>query len=357
MSRVDPVTIATYPGGAHAGGEGLSMEARVNATNGCGLARGPYDYHIGAINLDCFRFPEDWGNRSTTNEQIAQHTSERADIEMRNADAARTRFRDATSARRSATAATLSPATPSVDPPSLPSLRPWLAYSRAATNRVDRNRLTEILLKHSDDICTTEMGRITANQATVNASLNILATGATTVANIVTGDQAQSILTGIGTFAGASRSHINADVYRNVFAHAISRAITTERDKQRDAIVARYNEEPETFTIDAAIRAVNRYHGQCSFYRGLDLLLSAVENNTTLERSLRERERQVQIGQIEEEIARLRSDIRNPAARGTNVTSLQERLNALVLQRSSLVTSPISVSRPETPNPQPQQPQ
>jgi len=342
MSRVDPVSIAIYRGGTQADMRGHSAETRAAADNDCPLVRGPYDFHSGAIDLDCFRFMEDWPARTSAERQIIDVAAARIRTEMREAEAARLRAQPASRAA-------VPP--PSVNPRLEPSLRPLLAYSRAATRRVDRNRLTAILLKHSDDVCAIELGRITANQATVNAAFNILGTGATTVANIVTGTQAQNILTGIGTFAGASRSHINADVYRNTFAYALSRAITLEREKQRGVIEGRYREELEAFTIDDAIRAANSYHGQCSFYKGLELLLASVENGATLDRSLRERERQLQIVDIEEEIARLNRDIGSRPRTDATAEELFRRLDEATAARSTLVLTPVSTSPPPVTTP------
>jgi hypothetical protein len=339
MSRTDPASIAVYPGGVRTSGEPSSPEARISMAHGCGLVRGPYDFSVGAIDLDCFRFPEDWPDDE-------QRWPAEEEATGRIVDTVTARVVNEVN-RSAANAPVRSEA----------SMRPLLAYARAAVDEVARNRLTAILLKHSDDICTIEMGRITSNQAAVNASFNIVATAATTVANIVTGTQAQEILTGIGTFAGASRSHINADVYRNTFAYALSRAITLERQKQREAIERRYVDKVETFTVDDAIRAANVYHSQCSFYKGLELLLASVENGATLDRSLRERERQLQIMSLEEEIARLNRDIGSRPRTDTSAAELFRRLDQATAARSTLVLTPVSTSPPTvTPPTVPPQP-
>jgi hypothetical protein len=241
MSRVDPLTVAVYPGGGH------GQDPATSQIN-CPLVRGVGSYSAGAINLDCFRFPED-----------------------------------------------------------LNAAQPRLAYARAVGSERERNRLTALLLKHSDDICVEEMGRLTSNEAAVNASLNILGTAATTTANIVTGNQAQQILTGVGTFAGASRSHLNSSVYRNTMAYAISRAITLERQRLRTAIEARYAQSPANFTVDDAIRSANEYHGVCSFYKGLELVLASVEGD---QRSRDLQARRTQVDELEQQIRRYREQMR-----------------------------------------------
>jgi hypothetical protein len=284
MSRADPTTIAVYTGAAYRPPSRVATAVDINSRNGCVLVRAPNDFHVGAINLDCFRFPEDWSRDPTSGEASSDHYGQ---------------------------------STP---------LRPWLAYARAASDRTARNRLTQILMKHSDDVCTVEMGRITSNQATVNASLNILSTAATTTANIVTG-QASEILTGVGTFATASRSHMNADVYRNTVAYAISRAITLERERLREQIQNRQAQDHENYTIDEAIRAVNQYHGVCSFYKGLELVLASVEGD----QRTREREaRRAQIDELQNQV-RLFQEARQAAGPETDLgKAYQVRINALL---------------------------
>jgi len=265
MSRVDPLSVAVYPGG----------ESRRDPVDGgaenCSAVRGVGSYSRGAIDLDCFVFPED---------------------QMRHA-----------ASQAAAAALPVSPPArvPAQSHPGRPGVPGQLAYARAVESPRERNRLTALLLKHSDDICVEEMGRLTANEATVNTSLSVLGTGATTAANIVTGNLAQQILTGVGTFAGASRSHFNSYVYRNTFAHAISRAITIERHRLRGLLEARYTSDDAAFTVDEAIRAVNEYHGVCSFYKGLELVLASVEGD---QRSRDALLRQTQVDAIDQEIRR-----------------------------------------------------
>ena len=193
MSRVDPLSIAVYPGGASFG--------ETLPTGDCPLVSSTGSFSYGAVDLDCFVFPED----RPQPENLSTATEGR------------------------------------------------LAYRRAAEGATERNRLTALLLKHSDDVCVEEMGRLTGNEATVNASLNILGTGATAAANIVSGELAQQILTGVGTFAGASRSHIRTDIYRNTFSYAISRAIDRERQRLRELSKAVLGDTPSNLRRRHAI--------------------------------------------------------------------------------------------------------
>ncbi len=285
MSRVDPVSVAVYPGGRNA------EDDQLNAGSGgiCRLIEGVNSFARGAIDLNCFVFPEDL----------------------------------ASNPRR-------------------------LAYVRAVSNEVDRNRLTALLLKHSDDVCIVEMGRLTANEATVNTSLSILTTGLTAIANIVTGEQASQILTGAANIASGSRDHINAHIYRNQFAYAISKVIRIEREEQRGEIERRYSERVSQFTVDDAIRAANRYHGVCSFYRGLELVLEAVDNQENLERYQTSINRQAEIDRINREIAQLTAEMRN--APSDERAPYRTQIEALLARRAELTRNEES---PPPPDPAP----
>ena len=91
-----------------------------------------------------------------------------------------------------------------------------LAYHEASADRGARNRLAAVLLKQSDDVCTVEMGRLTANEAMVNVGLGSATSAFATAGAIVTGQLASNILSGLGSASNAVRDHVNAEVYRNV---------------------------------------------------------------------------------------------------------------------------------------------
>lgn len=296
MSRIDPAGIAVYPDGSRLRRSPTS-EVQYNIAHNCPLVQGPGDFRSGAVNLDCFRFPEDWPDEMTPSDREQQIVA------------------------RAGT------------------MRPLLAYSRAASSTLDRNRLTALLMKHSDDVCTIEMGQITSNEATVNTSLSVLTTGFTAAANVVSGELAGAILTGGANLASGSRDHINAHVYRNQFAYAISRAITLERQRQREAIEARYSSNLADFTVDDAIRAANLYHSQCSFYKGLELVLASVENQDNLNRHLTAQARQQRSEQIRTEVARLDAALRG---RETDPTAaeLRQMRDSLRVESARLALTP-----------------
>lgn len=226
QSRVDPQAVAYYNPGKF---DPEPTRTGATASRGC-PAKIPGDFKGGAVNLDCFYFPED----------SKAHETGAGD--------------------------------------------PLTAYARVATEadhdkaKVLRNRLADILITHADTICTREMGALVANEGTTNTALSTLDTLFSTTSTIVTGEQAKSILSGLAGAANATRAHINAEVYRNALATAIARAIENERGKQLTAMHGKLSgQDVSGYTLDQMIRDVNAYHQICSFYRGISLVNDAVD--------------------------------------------------------------------------------
>lgn len=215
QSRVDPRTVANYPRDDLVARSKNCPDHLAGDTNG------------GAINLDCFRFPGDTYD---------------------------------------AAAGAPDPGTPT-------------AYQLARDRPLARNRLAAILIKHADDVCTQELGRLTANEAISNTALATVASTLSGIATIVTGEHAKEIFAAGSGLATATRSHVNAHVYRNVLSSAVSRAIHIARDKQRGEIQAQLGKDNAAYNVDQMVVDVNAYHQTCSFYRGLTLVLQAVDRS------------------------------------------------------------------------------
>jgi len=153
-----------------------------------------------------------------------------------------------------------------------------IAYSAAAARPADRNRLEAALLKHSDDICVLEKGRMVANESATNASLSIATTALSTVSTIVGGELAKSILSGGAAITSGTQDHINANFYRNQIVQAITRAIDGRRSAILTEIVAKRQLNNDVYSVDEMIRLVNTYYQACSFEHGLQVLLEASVN-------------------------------------------------------------------------------
>lgn len=177
-----------------------------------------------------------------------------------------------------------------------------LAYDLAATNSLEgalyRNRLANILIAQSDQICTVEKALMLERQAEVNGWLSIAATGLAGAAAIVTGDLASNILSGSAAFASSSRDHVNTHVYRNQIIQTITSAIDSKRAETLDEINGRLGQNAATYNVDAMVREVNAYHQLCSFGTGLQIVMESVERRREYQAGLR-------AARINEEIARL----------------------------------------------------
>ena len=174
-----------------------------------------------------------------------------------------------------------------------------------------RNRLAAILMKHSDDVFTVELGRLVAREAMVNTFGSILTSGLSTVSSIVSPETLKSVLAGGASFTNATRTHVNAEVYRNVLSTAVAKAIQNKRDEQRTAIVQHFGDKADAYTVDQMIMEVNGYHQTCSFYRGLGLVIQAVTrpSNTESEKLLRAEaalaQRQLRLSTLERRLEKL----------------------------------------------------
>ena len=268
QSRVDPQTIALYrlsatpqdakdqcpvaPTGRYA-----NEYAKKYAYND----RGPGDNHTGAVPLACFDFPGD-------------------------------------AAARSAYAAAAMPQGSAYKTASGP-------QTQMLNARYARNRLASILLKQSDDVCTTEMGRLVSREAMVNTSLSFLTSALAAAGGIVTGQTAHRILSGGAGLSNATRENFDANVYRNVMSSAVAKAIEKERTKQRTDIVSQFTKDTLDYPVDRMVMEVNEYHQTCSFYRGLGLVLEAVSRD----------ENSNEFTRLSGEIASVKEDIADLTAR------------------------------------------
>lgn len=267
QSRVDPRTVANYP-----------RDDRIEGSKTCPASLDG-DTHGGAVNLDCFRFPEDDPNGIT-------------------------------------------------------------AYELAADRPTERNRLAAILIKHADDVCTQELGRLTANEAIANTALAALSSTLSGIATIVTGAHAKEIFAAGAGLSTASRSHVNAHVFRNVLSTAVSRAIHIARDKKRGEILAELTKDSVKYNVDQMIVDANSYHQTCSFYRGLALVLEAVDR-TKFEEGDRAAGLRAGLEVLENQIQRLEAQKLRAATGGTGgiedqIAALRDEQNKRILELTTL---------------------
>lgn len=225
QARVDPRTVAYYnPGWSN------PTPGHANTADPKGRdcpKRLPGDSHSGAINLDCFHFPNDQSGDTAYQQAIVP--------------------------------------------------RDGNPLATNATATAARNRLGAILVGRSDEVCLRELGDLIADEGIANTALTTLDSFFSTAATIVTGEQAKSILSGLAGASNTGRTTLRAEVYRNALTPAIAHAIINEREKERRVLDKMYARPIETYSIDQMIVDINRYHQICSFYNGVVLVNAAVD--------------------------------------------------------------------------------
>lgn len=177
------------------------------------------------------------------------------------------------------------------------------AYDFAVTDMTARNRLAAILMTQSDAICVHDSAAIVANEAAINGILNILITGVSAAGTIVSGERAKTILAGVATAVSGSRDHVNAAVYRNQVSQAITASIAAERVRLKGVIDSHRNDPVATFTVDDMVRSVNEYHQACSFYKGLELALTSVAEYPKLKAFADRTQGEIDVGKLTSAIA------------------------------------------------------
>lgn len=302
QSRVDPQTVASYG----------QLKIKNNGSDSCVSEKLKGDTRAGAIDLDCLRFPEE-AKAATSGMDFA---------------------------------------------PAKIGSNGVLAYAAAQVDDKQRNRLAAILMKQSDDVCTQEMARLTANEAMTNAGLSIIANGLSTTSAIVSGVLSKSILAGGASFANATRGHIDAEVYRNALSSAIGKAISIERDDLRGKILLRYSDKTDVYSVDQMIMEVNRYHQGCSFYRGLQLVVEAV-NKTEPSAAARGQGLTNAINALDQKIAYATDKASRASAGSDAQTGWNAEVKTLIAKHTALVaeqangTAGSATANPTPPSPAP----
>ena len=257
-ARINPSTVAVYPGGVGRHVDRLGSSTAPGGRAPCPLTAGLSDSKRGAINLDCFEFPEDSGE---------------------------------------------GPITPAYDR-AVPGL---LQSAQGAA--VARNRLSAVLIKHADDVCVLEKGRLVATESSANFILSFLTQAFSGASTIVTGERTKSILSGVATLASGTQDNVNATFYRNQLVQAINKSIDKERERILTQIIASRAQGWEEYNVDDMIRLVNSYHQACSFEHGLQVLLDAAVDGSGAAAVLESRSRDRAILELENHVKFLKGQI------------------------------------------------
>jgi hypothetical protein len=216
-----------------------------------------------------------------------------------------------------------------------------VASTRAANAR---NRLNAILVKHADDVCVLEKGRLVATESSVNFFLSFLTQSFSGASTIVQGELAKTILSGVATLASGTQSNVNATFYRNQLIQAINKTLDSERDRIREKLAADRSRDIDSYTVDEMIVGVNAYHQACSFERGLQVLLDKALDKSGADAVLASRSREAAIAELGHHINMIDLRITTLGASDANKDEVealkkqradaQARLNGLVMART-----------------------
>ena len=135
--------------------------------------------------------------------------------------------------------------------------------------RIFRNRLIDTIEERSNEICHIHKAHILSNAAAFNFLTGLTSTVLSGVSSVVGGEAAKTILSAASSSVGVLGAEIRSNFYQNILAPAVIRKINELRKRKLEKIVGRFVEPGNQYTIVRAIRDLNEYHRECSFFRGI----------------------------------------------------------------------------------------
>lgn len=146
-------------------------------------------------------------------------------------------------------------------------------YKAAAVSGLDasncRNRLMDHLIMLSDQRCANHKAAIEANAAGANFAFSSLTTLLGGAGAIVTGADAARALAGSAGIVSGVQSNWNESIYQKNVATAIVAKIDENRQSIYDKMITARNNPSLTYSVDAMLADIYRYHDACSFYSGV----------------------------------------------------------------------------------------
>ena len=195
-----------------------------NRDPNCPLIAGYAGEQRQAIDLSCFRFPDD-SNPARTATATATGTDS-ATAELNQTDSAHA-MATSQPGRQAPAAVNVTVSVSTTERPTAYQLAVQKPSAQGATDEraIYRTRLQEILVDQSNRVCLDAKGRIYANKAFSNSVLEAVSSGLSISSSIVGGDLAKSILSGGAGFATGLRSNVDANVYQNQLVSAITKVM------------------------------------------------------------------------------------------------------------------------------------
>ncbi|MBW0150470.1 MAG: hypothetical protein KXJ53_04595 [Phenylobacterium sp.] len=139
-----------------------------------------------------------------------------------------------------------------------------------------RNRILHRLIAASDTNCGIFAENLYGVQATANFGLGSLATVLGGAGAIVSGVDAARTLSGLSSMASGVRAEANEDFFRQQWVEALTKAISSERDRLRTEMQSNAKASISAYPVEAAVADAIRYNNACSLVAGLQKVNEAV---------------------------------------------------------------------------------
>lgn len=144
-----------------------------------------------------------------------------------------------------------------------------------------RNMLQDAIIGISNTVGSAHVATILGVEDALNLTTGFLDIVFDAVAVMVTPPGTKTIFAGLSGVAGATRSLINEEIYTNIIAPAILKAIAAERATEWERIVPLRQKNIREYNVEQAIADAIAYHEAWGFYRGLQRLSSEAQTRLT----------------------------------------------------------------------------
>lgn len=114
-----------------------------------------------------------------------------------------------------------------------------IAYKRAQTSAIHRDRLQDVLIAASNEECDRHKSRVIGTQSMTNLGLSFVGSVLSGAATGFTATSTKTWLAALSTLASSTRSQINDEVYRQLFVGSVITSIDDQRQAQLLEIMSR----------------------------------------------------------------------------------------------------------------------
>jgi hypothetical protein len=148
-----------------------------------------------------------------------------------------------------------------------------------------RNETQSEMLLQADRICDRYLASVFGEQAGRALEMDVWGSLLSGGAALASGVTARNLAAG-SAFLGATKSHINADVYQNQVATAINLLIRKKRNVARGVIRNNQACNVAAYSATDAVKDALTYHDMCSFEYGLGELVHEASNTSPVRGSV-----------------------------------------------------------------------